>query len=532
CLCINLFCVTLTRLPWKRKHYGFVITHFGIITLLFGAMIGSWFGFEAFATLKKGEEPTFRLTQNESVLVVQSPKDQVFYSIPLPVESQKPTEKSPKILSIPDSKLFLKVDAHSPNLERVPDLISSTDADASYGSIIELSSPIAGQKITLPFASPSNEAQTFDFFGMARVIWVKEIPLFLKATSSWSENQMVFQESQPIISNTSGLFSGYPFSLLKDPVQGLQIQFQKPDGKIEKTPLSHQFPQKINLQNATIEASVQGYWPDFEMKDGKPFSKSNAPENPAILVRLQGKEPIDTRPHLVLAPHDEKSLSFVLTRNGKTAASGTLPLHSPVATGLAQWSVEVKKINPKALIQYQIEPREVTTPEAVPGVRVQLLDEKKNPISTQKWMISGETETMALSSTEVIQLAFGLKTKPIDFGVQLNNFVVPRDEGTDTPSGFVSTLWFYDQNHRLSREDHAEMNYPATYPGGLWRSVLGLNYKFSQASWNPQDLGESTLQVLFDPGWPLKWVGSLMISCGIIVMFYFQICYICYHVSI
>lgn len=66
------------------------------------------------------------------------------------------------------------------------------------------------------------------------------------------------------------------------------------------------------------------------------------------------------------------------------------------------------------------------------------------------------------------------------------------------------------------------MNYPATYPGGLWRSVVGLNYKFSQASWNPQNLNESTLQVLFDPGWPLKWIGSLMISFGILVMYYYR----------
>src|SRR5438552_3427409 len=32
-LAINLACAALTRWPWLPKHYGFVITHMGIITL-------------------------------------------------------------------------------------------------------------------------------------------------------------------------------------------------------------------------------------------------------------------------------------------------------------------------------------------------------------------------------------------------------------------------------------------------------------------------------------------------------------------
>ena len=39
-LCLNLFAVTLTRWPWQKSHIGFVITHYGIIMLLVGAMIG------------------------------------------------------------------------------------------------------------------------------------------------------------------------------------------------------------------------------------------------------------------------------------------------------------------------------------------------------------------------------------------------------------------------------------------------------------------------------------------------------------
>ncbi len=66
------------------------------------------------------------------------------------------------------------------------------------------------------------------------------------------------------------------------------------------------------------------------------------------------------------------------------------------------------------------------------------------------------------------------------------------------------------------------MNSPAMFPGDFWRSLLGWNYKFSQANWNPDNLNETTLQVLYDPGWPFKWTGSLGICIGIALMFYFM----------
>ncbi len=522
CLCINLFCVTLTRLPWKRKHYGFVITHFGIITLLFGAMIGSWFGFEAFANLKKGEEPLYRLTQNESVMIVQSPKDHFFYSIPLPVETLKLSEKKPKIFTIPDSNYYLSVDAHSPQLARVPELIPSTESASSDGAIIEFSSELAGQKISFPFTHATAEPQISDFFQMARVVWVNEIASFEKKINQWSETQMVFEKVEPIISNSSGLFSGYRFQVQTNDKKEITLFVEMPNGKKETFPISKKFPQILNLGSAVTQATVNGYWADFEMKEGKPSTKSSNPDNPALLIRLEGKQSIDPRPHLLIAPLDPEHLAFSLIRNGKSYANGKLKNGVPVSTGWGPWTVVVKSIQPHALLQYRIEPQALPSPDLIPGVRVQLLDPEKRPLSDKKWIFSGETETMAISSTQVIQMAFGLKTRPIDFGVQLNHFEVPRDEGSDTPAGFISTLWFYNSDHRVMREDHAEMNYPATYPGGFWRSVIGLNYKFSQASWNPENLEESTLQVLYDPGWPLKWIGSLMISFGIIIMFYFK----------
>jgi predicted MFS family arabinose efflux permease len=49
-----------------------------------------------------------------------------------------------------------------------------------------------------------------------------------------------------------------------------------------------------------------------------------------------------------------------------------------------------------------------------------------------------------------------------------------------------------------------------------------LTYKISQASWNPENLNQSTVQILRDPGWLLKWIGSLLVVIGVFMMFYLQ----------
>src|SRR5207253_168255 len=56
--------------------------------------------------------------------------------------------------------------------------------------------------------------------------------------------------------------------------------------------------------------------------------------------------------------------------------------------------------------------------------------------------------------------------------------------------------------------------------GSWWRTWSGLTFKMSQASWNPENLGQSTIQILRDPGWLLKWIGSLLVVTGVFLLFY------------
>ncbi|MCW8131002.1 MAG: hypothetical protein KIS92_11690 [Planctomycetota bacterium] len=73
---------------------------------------------------------------------------------------------------------------------------------------------------------------------------------------------------------------------------------------------------------------------------------------------------------------------------------------------------------------------------------------------------------------------------------------------------------------RQSQKIH--MNHPTTFPKTWYGPWLGTSYKFSQASHDPRRPEFSAVQVLRDPGWMPKWVGSLMICFGIFTMFYLK----------
>ncbi len=139
-----------------------------------------------------------------------------------------------------------------------------------------------------------------------------------------------------------------------------------------------------------------------------------------------------------------------------------------------------------------------------------------------EWIPGGTARELFAGSAFLVRVGFGQKTIPLPFTVGLDDFQVPRDEGTDTPSDFISHVRFEDPATGHVARGTAHMNSPAMYPGAFWRSLLGWNYKFSQANWDPRNLNQTTLQVLYDPGWPFKWTGSIGICAGIILMFYFM----------
>ncbi|CAN5494207.1 hypothetical protein BH09VER1_BH09VER1_42620 [soil metagenome] len=505
-LCVNLAAVTLTRWPWQKKHIGFVVTHYGIITLLCGAVIGLRTGFEGNVTLEKDAPPISRVTVPHSLLQLQSPADpNALYRISFDAEMSKPTEKHPLTFPVPLSELKIVADGYHANVVQVPKFEPATGAEAGPSVLLTLSNK-AGKTFPIALSLAPGRAFEDHFFGLADLTLRKDLPG--EAATGEQETQIIFAKFAPVVQSAAHP-SGVVALLSQD---GATVVIQG-----EAHPRGELMDQPVTIGDAQV--IVEKYWPDFAMENGRPTSVSENVNNPAALIRITQ---ISKKPSLELAITGSNVVSYQLRRGGAIYASGTATPGTDLTLQWADWHARFDQILPSATLTTETQPG----PELAkgqpsnPGFRAHLVD-AKGQRGPDRWIASGEITSLT-DGQNVIRLAYGLESRPLPFTLRLVKFEVPRDEGTDKPANFLATVEFRDLKTGATKTGVAEMNHPASFPGTLFATFTGLNYKFSQAEWNPRDLDQTTLQVLYDPGWLLKWVGSLGICLGIAIMFYWK----------
>lgn len=526
-LCINLFAVTLTRWPWRRKHTGFIVTHFGIIILLIGGAIGQKKGLEASVTLHKKKGPTRQLVVNRTILQVEG-GDGSSHKILFPVETQRPTEASPRKLSIPASNLKLIVDGYSEGLAERNEVVESPLPGTGPGVALEFSSGMMAQSVPVSLVARVPENSTYDFFGRAQVQFLETLPDRSAAKPPEGvirESQMVFEKFAPVVTTRetpeNPKPSGYQIALVLDRNEGSaepHLIIQTPKGHREVFEVHKVIGRPLTLHDDNTRIVVKDYWPDFELKDGQAMTKSDQPNNPAVLVTLDN-DGTDAKPLLELAPTADGSLVYQMSRGGFVVMRGSAGVGESFSVGWADWTAKVDKLIANALLRTVLEPAENGGEGMVPGVHARLFDPASGRSGQAQWIPSGRGVVLRLDERTSF-VGFGLEVLNLPFTLELLSFEVPRYPGTTKPSDFRSTVRFTDSATGETVERLIHMNHPASFPTGFWRVALGRSFKFSQANWNPEDLDETTLQVLYDPGWPAKWIGSTALCLGIAIMFY------------
>ena len=79
---LNVICAALSRYPWKPRQYGFVITHAGIITILFGAFLTQRFGVDGKLPVLEGNQDN-EVILNDLELSVSDEDSATTYSFPV-----------------------------------------------------------------------------------------------------------------------------------------------------------------------------------------------------------------------------------------------------------------------------------------------------------------------------------------------------------------------------------------------------------------------------------------------------------------
>jgi len=225
----------------------------------------------------------------------------------------------------------------------------------------------------------------------------------------------------------------------------------------------------------------------------------------------------------IIRAANDGSLQVEIIAGGRSVAEAPMTPGTAVSTGWNDWTIEAAQTTASAQPGFQFEELQTDRPAPpgqplLEGVQIRMT---RGEETVTQWVGAGWRVSFPTGAFPV-EVSYGWEIYPLPFGLVLEDFVVERNEGTDDPSSFRSDLAMVLPDGTKADTGSCSMNTPANYPQAFWRSATGLTYKISQASWNPNDLSQSSVQILRDPGWIAKWTGSLILCAGLVTMFIFR----------
>ncbi len=534
----NLAVSALSRWPWRRHHVAFLVTHLGIITLLTGSLIGRIWGIEGTITLFKGEPPTNRLLVDEHQLRVHD-SDGIIKGYRAEFLHHPPSPQHPRDLGPLAGGARLRVIDYASSIEAKlnPRVAAATGTPALH---FVIKTAMMGQNLENWLLADDPQHGSFSM-GLANI--------------ELKRGKAPAQEAQTSATNNTGAeIEESIFAFAKSPEQighvakggssGAKISFSQPASGDKGTitisvgdhrqtiDVAQNLTRLVAIAGTELSARIDNYWPDFRIENGKPVSLSEAPNNPAVVVTIRGVPPTQApapgtnmppainestaaQNHLTLFIDETGTISYQLQSRKLGTSSGSLKLNQPLVTGWADWQLAVDKTLPRAEQWMDFTPAQGDSKDLPDGVRISV---EQNGRRLEQWVPSGWQISIP-TAPQPIAVSYGFRSVPLPIGLELLDFEVTRNEGSDAPAGFKSTVRVSTAEGD-SATGQCWMNHPYNFPGGWWRAWTGFTFKMSQASWNPQNLGQSTVQILRDPGWLLKWIGSLLIVTGVFLMFY------------
>ncbi|NEQ50937.1 MAG: cytochrome c biogenesis protein ResB [Leptolyngbya sp. SIO3F4] len=287
--------------------------------------------------------------------------------------------------------------------------------------------------------------------------------------------------------------------------------------------------------------TIKDFWPDFRLDgSGKPETVTQQLRNPAVQLEIligdvserwfifgnPDFEPIRTQMSGDVSL--DVSLSYTIDANTQPDAffrvvveadgnlhyaaksskgfkAGDLELGKPVTPGWADFAITLEEYVPYARVERDVVPLPDGAEGGEPALQVATGE------GETAWVPWGEPTTIA-TGTDDWYVAFSPKLMQLPFALKLNDFIVERNEGSESVAMWTSLVTLMEPITGDLSERRVWMNHPTWFRG----------WKIAQASWNPGDLAQSTLQVKREPWWVtgLTWLGSLMVTIGVATMFY------------
>lgn len=498
---INLTASALMRYPWKKSQTGFVVTHLGIIIILFGSLSTMFNGLDGTMALEEGESSR-KVTIDQPVLYFGRDLEKIT-EIPAEYRWSRPSPgKTTYRYPLEDgSGLVAVIDDYYHHAQS--EAIYVPDSEGLPAVELRLYNPNVDQKLWLTPADgkvPMGAAQ-LEFYRLPNA---EAVAAFQKPAELLGRGSLqVLIEDHPLVVDLDRL---------------------------------NEAPYPLDIQGASLR--LIRYLPHAVVENGELVSRSNDPINPAVEVELENSQgsqrwllfsalpELNTRISSSGTPlkagllynrpakPQDRTLEIGLTAEGKLLyrldgkRCGELS-DKPVETGWMNLKVErlsfVEK-GRKERVFSEVFPKKGKEDKA-PGPAIRLtLEGSKNPQPI--WLERGDIRRLPDAQGKDIIIGYGYKTVPLDFDVTLKEFRVGFDPGTKTAASYESDVTIGGKDYKIA------MNEPYEKDG----------LKIFQASFSetPDGKNISVFSVARDPGIGMKYLGSILLVIGIIIQFYFK----------
>jgi len=229
------------------------------------------------------------------------------------------------------------------------------------------------------------------------------------------------------------------------------------------------------------------------------FDKALTSDKKVINIHQSGKD-------LVMdSPYDLKTLKMSDQSEGNISHASNIALNTRILYQFDDGGMVLKKYHPNAtlvLASQSIKPK----PGMSDMIRLKL---SHNDTSKSVDLYGVQGNVGELKSMEIdgitLTLSYGAKIIELPFAIKLEDFVMDRYPGSNTPSSYSSHVVVIDQEQKVNMPYHIYMNHILEYRG----------YKFFQSSYDQDEKG-TVLSVNHDPGTPPTYLGYLLLSLGMI----------------
>jgi hypothetical protein len=543
-LWVNIFLSTLSRWPYKMHHLGFVITHIGLMTLLIGGFVTGVSGIDGQLRIATGAASS-TVVLSQPVVGYQfhdSPRAQ---SVELPRRLAKATwEKDSKANAELRHLFWIKQFLPFSTPEKVAAEKSDggpvTSAALSFrlkSAFFDVSDWLDTNDNPVMQMGPATLMVKLGKYSGAKPIKkrkpqsepvkaVKKSGITIKAIDRVTKRLLAEKNISSIPVNwkvagidikVNGVFKhaivsenklaeGPPTSW--NPAVELEVSV---GGKNLREVLYQKFPDFSLLQDANLpfqlvlvggdesaampETSSESKLPP----NHPPIESSNEDASGGMNPGMGGTNQIEFWVDPLSA---DRAATVVLKKSGAVVSEQTLSEGETLQTpwmGIVLTLANVNKGGRMQMLPREIEP-ERGKPLPPSAILIQLADSQDS-----FWLVEGSSQTVQLMGRPA-DIFYGRKTVSLPFEIELKKFSKVDYPGTETPMSFESLVGIKGS----SDEQVISMNEPLKRQG----------FTVYQSSFidNPGETVESIFSVNQDPGRPIKYIGSLILAIGIILL--------------